>query len=199
MNRREILKAGAGALSMTAALPHLAIRPSEISGPAGQAVDSVFARRRDRHRRPPLGGAHEGAARHHLRREPGRRRRHHRRDRGGALASRRPHHPARQHQRAGAQPDDVDETVLRPGQGLRADLHPLRGVGGAGGQRNAAGEDAQGVRRIRQGQSGQAVVRLGRHRHDDASRRASSSSSRPGSPISRTFPTRAPGRASPIW
>ncbi len=141
----------------------------EISGSPDQANDPVLRRRRDGHRRPSLGGAHEGPAWHHLCREPGRCRRHHRRDGRGPLARRRPHYPARQHQRAGAQPDDVGEAVLRSDQGLCADLDPVRCVGCLGGERRAAGEDAQGIRRLRQGQSGQTVVRLSRHRDDDAS------------------------------
>ena len=168
MNRREILQVGLGALSATA-LPYGASRTGEISGSPDQADDPVLGGRRDRHRRPPLGGAHEGPARHHLCREPGWRRRQHRCDGRRALSRRRLFDPAGQHQRAGAQPDDVDEAVLRSDQGLRADLDPVRGVGRVGGERLGPGEDAQGIRRLCQGQSGQAVVRLGRHRHDDAS------------------------------
>ena len=56
-------------------------------------------------------------------------------------------------------------------QGFRADLHP-RGVGERHHREpERAGEEPQGVHRLRQGQPGQAFVRLGRRRHHDASRR----------------------------
>ena len=45
-----------------------------------------------------------------------------------------------------------------------------RHVDAGGGQSEGRGEDAEGVRRARQGQSGQAQFRLARHRHDRASR-----------------------------
>ena len=64
-------------------------------------------------------------------------------------------------------------------QGLHPDRDPLRLHHVDRGACLGAGQDAQGVHRLRQGQLRQAVLRLRRHRHDVATSRASCSSSSP--------------------
>ena len=65
------------------------------------------------------------------------------------------------------------------------------------GARVGPGEDAEGADRLRQGQSDQAVLRLGRRRHHDQSRRASCSSSSSACPDITHIPYKgaAPGVA----
>ena len=104
-------------------------------------------------------------------REPRRRRRRDRRHRGHQGRARRLHHPACDRLVARDQRQPLQEPRLRPGEGFRPDLpdrHPDQSALRPSGL--GSGEDAEGVRGLREGQSRQAHLRLGRHRHAGASR-----------------------------
>ena len=61
--------------------------------------------------------------------------------------------PVRQHQHAGADPGDRGEAALRSGQGFPGGLPDVQFADLDRGPRVGAGEDAEGVHRLRQGQS----------------------------------------------
>ena len=171
MNRREILGGGL-ALSASALSPLPALRPGQISRPADQADRSVLRRRRGRRGRAPVRGADQAAIS-----APS----WSRTSAAPAAPSAWARSPARSPTAIRSGSCNTSTMVINPAimpkipynaeQGLRADLDP-RGVG----QRHhrepeRAGEEPQGVHRLRQGQPGQALLRLGRRRHHDASRR----------------------------
>ena len=192
MNRRDFLRYGSA--SLAAASP-AASRLRRLSRAADQADRAVLAGRRDRRGRPAVGRADEGQVRHRRGREQRRRRRRDRRDRSGALDAERRDVAVRQHQHAGHHPGDRRQAALRSGEGFPgglydgdlADLHRRARVG--------AGAHAQGVHRLRQGQSDQAVLRLGRRRHHDQSLRRAVQAADRRARTSPTFRTKARRRA----
>ena len=144
----------------------------EISGASDPARHPVPARRRVRRRRPALGGPGQADARHRRGREHRRRRRCVGCGRGRACAVRRLYPSARRRRCAGAHADRVEPAAVRSGAGFRADRAPGHDRARDRGASRAAGEDARRIDRLRQEQSRQAVLRVGRRRlHEPAHRR----------------------------
>ena len=154
MQRRDMLALGLAALSARAlGAGRERVRPGEISRAADPAGDSVHHRRRERCRRPPVGGQDEVVARHRRGREHRRRRRRRRQRRGRARAAGRLHAPSRRHGLAGHRRDRHQPSHLRSDQGFRADRDPWNVGPHHRGPSVAAGQDAAGAHRLRQGQS----------------------------------------------
>ena len=103
------------------------------------------------------------------RREPERRRRRRRLAGHRARGARRLHADGRLRRHARHQSGRA-QAALRRGQGLHADRDGRRHAERAGRAAVAAGEDAAGVRRLREGEPGQALVRLVGPGHAHASR-----------------------------
>ena len=112
------------------------------------------------------GGARLGATARQVvrRREPPRRRPADRRQRGRQGGARRLHAADGDQLGDGDQSDTLQEDRLRPGEGFPADRDDGASAVHPGGQQRRAGEDPRRVHQLRQGQSGQAQLRLGRRR-----------------------------------
>ena len=136
-----------------------------VSGAADPAAAAVPGRRRGGPRRPPGDRAHGGRPRTAVRdREQGGRRRRHRHRRDGQGASRRLHaaaHHAQPHHQRGAQ----SEAALRHREGPRAGRDRGGGAGIAGEPSGGAVHDLRRLHRLREEESGQAQLLLGRQRH----------------------------------
>ena len=138
--------------------------------PSGQDRDRLLAVRRDRRARPVhrpasqrnVGPAGRGG-------EPPRRQRQHRRG-GGVHGAARRLHAAFRRADARRQRDAVADHGVRSGDELRADHAGRHRAGGVHGRGADAVQVDQRGDRLRQGQSGQAELRLGRHRLERASR-----------------------------
>ena len=92
------------------------------------------------------------------------------RRRGRAFAVRRLHPSARRRRCAGAHADCVEPAAVRSGAGFRADRAPGHDRARDRGSSRAAGEDARRIDRLRQEQSRQALLRVGRRRLDEPAR-----------------------------
>ena len=142
---------------------------AELSRPPGPDPHRILAGRRDRragavHRPEALGDVGPAGRRG----EPSRRRRQHRRRGRGAGPARRLH-PALRRADARHQRHALADHGVPSGHQLRADHAGEHGAGGVhGGERHAV-QIGQGRRRLRQGQPGQAELRIGRHRVERAS------------------------------
>src|SRR6516164_5506965 len=143
-----------------------------LSEQTNHADDRLRARRAERrdgaHPHQEDGGDPQTANGH---REPRRRRRQHRRRRGRARRPRRLHAAARHRQPARDQRESLQKHRLRSRKGLRADRSDRNADQRPLPQSVGAGDLARRVDRLRQSQSGQAQLRLGRQRHAGASRR----------------------------
>ncbi len=169
MRRRDVLALGLSSLTF----PVLGTRGASAQAsypeqPIRFIVPRV-RRRRCRCRVPLLGRPGAGCRSATSSSRTGRRRWRHRGGSRRACEAGRPHAARRHDQRTGHQPGHHEHCRLRSGQGSGSDRAD-RGVGvGADGAWLRTGQDAQGTRGLRQGQSWQAVVRLRRRRHLGAS------------------------------
>ena len=102
---------------------------------------------------------------------------------------------ARLHRHAGDRSQPLRQCRLRSAQGFRADRPDRPRAEHAGGASVVPGEVGAGAGRLRQGESRQGQLRLGRRRHRQP-RVAANISPTPPASSSSTFPTRAPGRRS---
>ena len=137
-----------------------------FSRAADHTGGAVRAERRQRHHGPPRRRAHgQGARAADRGREPAGRRRQYRLAPGRAQRARRLHDAAGVHRHHRHQSEPLRQSRLRPGQGPHADRLDRHQPRGAGGASVAAGENAQGADRLRQGQSRPAQLRLVGRRH----------------------------------
>ena len=123
------------------------------------------------HHSPDCERAFVAAGRELLRRQPQRRRQHARLARGGARRTGRLYAADEQRERPGDQPTGLPKRGLRPDQELRADRPGGGGLAHSRGQSVASVQVGGGAGGLCQGQSGQAQLWLGRHRHAAASGR----------------------------
>ena len=157
-------------------------------------VIPVRRRRTAGHHRPHHRAAHGRTARPDGGdREYRRRRRHDRLQARRRCQARRLHDDSRQRRHPCAEPDALQASALQ-----RGDRFHAGGLSRSDADRDhraagPAGKQLQGIHRLRQGQSGQDAIRLGRRRLRHASRPASCSTAR-WERKSCTCPTRAPAR-----
>ena len=97
-------------------------------------------------------------------RQPARRRQHHRLEGSRAGRARRLHAALFERERAGARAHAAEERRLRPADELRSDRAGGAKLDHPGGASFGAGQNRAGTRRLRQGQSRQGELLLGRHR-----------------------------------
>ena len=145
------------------------VRTGKISRAADQARGAVLGRRRERHRRPPVGGEDDAPlGTVYVENQGGG---------GGTIGavdvarSQPDGHTlfSRQHQHDGAQRHDHREAAVRSGK----DFEPITilcvSATSIAVHPSVPAQEREGVPRLRQGQCRQAVLRLGRHRHDEPS------------------------------
>ena len=161
---RIVLSVAIGAVVLTAEAQRRQTRRSWPHAP-GAHRRALAARRRHRHHRARDGGAFlQGVQAAVLRREPPRRRQHDRHRERRPRGARRLHLPD-DGEHAVAQLRALQEGVLRPDQGFRADHARRDRAERADRQSVGAGEDADRVHRARQEAARQAHLRHARHRH----------------------------------
>ena len=146
-------------------------RRADLSHPPDHHDHPVRCRRPDRRARPHGRAEDERSARptgHH--RECRRRRRHDRRPAGRAAPRGRLHHRARHRRHPRPEPDALQAPALQRGDGLHAGCADRGDPDGADRAQGPAGQQPQGIRRVRQEEPGQDELRLGGHRLGDPSR-----------------------------
>ena len=136
-----------------------------LSGAQRQHHRAVHAGGLDRHPGADVRtGAGSKARQDGRGREPAGRRPADRRRRGRQGRARRPHAADGDELGDGRQSDALQEDRLRSGEGFRADRDGGASAVHPAGQSGAAGQQRRRADRLRQGQPGQAQLRLGRHR-----------------------------------
>ena len=141
------------------------LRRGQIPNPPDQVRRRLPGRRAERHHRAHLLRLAATAPRPALRgREQGRPGRHDRGGVGDQLAARRLHHHVRRAEQR-HRPDALQEPAVQSRARHHADRRHHAARQHDGGAAIAAGEDRRRVHRLRQGQPGQAHLRVVRQRH----------------------------------
>ena len=143
-----------------------------LSAAPGENHRALCAGRRHRRVLAPARGADGARVRPDAdHRQPRRRRQHHRHPGGGERAARRLHdRHGRQRLRDQSRPVQ-GQAALRHAQGLHPGVAAVANAAGAVRAPVVAVQDRAGAGRVRQGQSGQADLRIGRHRNRHPPRR----------------------------